>query len=206
MFDRKCKIIFIRHGSTIYTEQNRLYDMDDYPPVNEMGKMEMEKISKWLESSCPDFDIIYTSSALRSIQSARIIAKHFKTDFEIIDDLYERRSGIWGGLTFDQIREKYPEMYETYQINPCSFCPEGGESTIEVNKRVDRVIKELIEKNHKKRIVVISHAGVIQSAVSLALTVSPRNQTRIYVPTGSATQINYYEKWESMVYSGYLPL
>jgi len=60
MFERKCKIIFIRHGSTIYTEQKRLYDLDDYPPINEKGKKEVEKIANWLKMSNPNIDMIYS--------------------------------------------------------------------------------------------------------------------------------------------------
>ena len=206
MFDRICKIIFIRHGATIYTDQNRLYDIDDYPPINEKGKKEMEKVANWLKVCNSGIDVIYTSSALRSIQSARILSKSFKTDFEILDDLYERRAGIWGGLTFKQIEEKYPEMLEQYHKNPCSFWPDGGETTIDVNKRVQKTIEKLVNDNFHKRILVITHSGVIQAAVGISISISPENQMRIYIPTGSATQINYYMEWQSLVYSAYLPV
>lgn len=206
MFNRKCKIIFIRHGSTLYTEQDRLYDNDDYPPLNEQGKEEMEKITSWLKASSSEIDAIYTSSSLRSIQSARIISKNFKMDFEILDGLYERRAGIWGGLTFEQIRQKYPEALEQYHADPCSYWPDGGETTMEVNKRVSKIVDDIVNQNEHKRIVVITHSGVIQGAISHALAIPPKHQSKIYVPTGSASQISYYKEWASLVYSGYLPL
>ena len=205
MFDRICKIIFIRHGSTIYTDQNRLYDIDDYPPINDKGKKEMEKITSWLKACNSSIDMIYTSSTLRSIQSARILAKGFRKDFEILDNLYEKRTGIWGGLTFKQIEEKYPEMLEKYHKNPCSFWPEGGETTIEVNTRVKETIDRVVKENFQKRLIIIAPSGVIQSAISLALGIPPEFQTRVYIPTGSATQVNYYHEWTSLVYSAYIP-
>jgi len=206
MFDWKCKIIFIRHGSTIYTNQNRLYDLDDYPPINEKGKTEIEKIATWLKASNFNVDMIYTSSALRSIQSTRIVSKHLKKDFEIVDNLFERRAGIWGGLTFKQIGEKYPEMYEQYRKNPCSFWPEGGESKIDINNRVKQAISELVKKHYLKRLVIITHADVIQAAISTSIGIPSENQGKIYIPTGSATQINYSYEWASLVYSAFLPL
>lgn len=206
MFDRKCKIIFIRHGSTIYTEQNRLYDTDDYPPINDDGKKEIEKISAWLKNTNPNVDMIYTSSSLRAIQSTRIIAKNFRMDFEIMDNLFEKRAGIWGGLTFRQIEEKYPTMLEQYHKNPCDFLPEGGESIALLNTRVKKIMDSLVKENPQKRILVITHAGVIQSAISLAIGIPPCYQTRVYVPTSSATQINHYSEWASLVYSAYLPV
>jgi broad specificity phosphatase PhoE len=160
MFDLRCKIIFIGHGSTIYSEQNRLYDVDDYPPLNEQGRREIEKISSWLKYSSPNADVIYASSALRAVQSARIVAKTFKKDFEIIDSLYDRRAGLWGGMTFRQIQEKYPEMLDEYHKNPCNFWPEGGESTNELNNRVVKIIDKLLLDNFQKKIVLITHVGI----------------------------------------------
>lgn len=206
MFNRKCKIIFIRHGSTIYSEQNRLYDMDDYPPINAQGKSEIEKITTWLKLSNQKIDKIYTSSALRSVQSARIIAQGIKKDIEIVDGLLERRPGIWGGLTFTQIEKKYPEMLEQYHKNPSTFWPVGGETTLSLNNRVEDAIDKIIKENQYKRILIVTHGGVIQSVISSALGVTPDLQGRIYIPTGSATQVNYYSEWQSLVFSAYLPV
>ncbi|MFA6989674.1 MAG: histidine phosphatase family protein [Candidatus Gastranaerophilaceae bacterium] len=206
MFEKKCKIIFIRHGSTIYTEQNRLYDADDYPPINEKGKAEIVKLAEWMKIKSLNVDLIYSSNAIRSIQSARILSKHLKKDFEIIDGLYERKPGIWSGLTFNQIEKKFPDMLCEYHKNPCTFCPEGGESTIEVKKRVGTIIDKIVKDNLYKKVIIVTHSGVIQSAISHALDISPIHQTKIHIPTGAATQINYYGEWASLVYSGYVPL
>ena len=205
MFNRLCKIIFIRHGSTIYNEENRLFDNEEYPPLNEAGKYEMESITDWLKNTTPKIDCIYTSSALRAIQSARVIAKSYKTGFEILDNLYERKAGVWGGLTFEQIEEKYPQELDQYHQNPFEFWPDGGESTKELNARVKKKIEEIIDNNKYKILAVVTHAGVIQAAIANALDIPPRNQSRIIIRTGSATQINYYEYGAGLIYSSYVP-
>ncbi|MEI8377930.1 MAG: histidine phosphatase family protein [bacterium] len=206
MFNRLCKIIFIRHGATCYSEENRLYDSEDYPPLNELGKEETQKIIKWLQATCPDVDSIYTSSALRSIQSARMIAKSYKKDFEILDNLHERKAGAWGGLTYGQIQEKYPDLFAEYKKNPSEFVLKDAESRIDIDKRVGKIIEELILANTYKTIVVVTHSGVIQSAISYALKIDPIHQDKIYIQTGCATQISYFNNWASLVYSGYVAL
>jgi len=206
MFNRLCKIIFVRHGATCYSEENRLYDSEDYPPLNELGKEETQKVIKWLNVVCPDIDSIYTSSSLRSIQSARMIAKSCKLDFEILDNLHERQAGIWGGLTYGQIQEKYPDSFAEYKKNPSEFTLQGAESRIDINKRVGKTIDELIIANTYKTILVVTHSGVIQSAISYALKIDPIHQDKIYIPTGSTTQISYFNNWASLVYSGHVPL
>ena len=206
MFNRKCKITFICHGATVNSEENRLSDNENYPPLNDSGEEEIEKICEWLKKRAIKNDIIYTSSALRSIQSAHLISKVFKKDFEILDDLHSRKRGIWSGLTFEQIEERYPKMLEQLHANPCCYCPNGGETMIELNKRVEAVIKKIVEENAGNRIIIVTHPEIIQAAISNALEIPAEHQAKIYIRTGSATQISYFESWASLIYSGYIPL
>ena len=206
MFNRKCKITFINHGSTLYTEENRLFDDENYPPINEIGRMEMEKISHWIKAKGLKIDKIYSSSALRTIQSARILSKVCKQDFEIISPLKSRKSGLWSGFTFKQIEQKYPDFLDNYHRDPENYWPEGGENTKSLNIRVGEILTKLINENIDKRLVVITHAEVIQAAIANALKIPAESQFKVYIPNGSATQISYYTDWASLVYSAYLPL
>jgi len=205
MFSKKCEIIYVRHGSTLFTEQKRLYVSDDYPPLNEKGKEEIKKLSDRIKNNHPNIDLIYSSPALRAVQSARIISKALKKEFDILDDIYERRSGLWGGLTFEQIREKYPDLYQDYCKDPLNFRLEGLEKHIEVKKRVKKTIDNLHKKNHEKKILIVTHAGVIKSAVGQALCIPDENYERICIPTGSATKIDYFPDFSSLIFSGHMP-
>lgn len=206
MFNRKCKITFISHGATIHSEENRLSDKDNYPPINEAGEEEIEKICEWLKKRAVKNDRIYTSSALRTIQSAQMISKVFKKDFEIIDNFNSRKYGMWSGFTFEQIENKYPQMLEQLHENPCSFCPDKGETVLEFNKRVSKILKKIVEENIGNRIIIVTHPEIIQAAISKAIKLPPQHQAKVYIKTGSATQISYFDNWASLMYSGYVPL
>jgi len=205
MFKRKCKVILIRHGATIYSEQRRLYDTEEYPPINQKGKDEMENLTKWLAIRTPHVDAIYTSSSLRAVQSARILSKHYDIDYKEVDSLYERKAGIWGGLTFEQIEEKYPEMLEKYHENPYEYWPDGGETTQDVRSRIEKVLYSIVQENQYKTVLIVTHEGVIQSAIASILGVTPECQGKIVVPTGSASQLNFYTDWATLAYSAHVP-
>ncbi len=205
MFKRKCKIIFVRHGSTIYNEQGRLFDLDDYPPITQKGKDEMENLTKWLRNTTPHGDRSCSSSALRAIQSARILSKEYDIDYEIIDGMYDRKAGIWGGLTFEQIEEKYPDMLGKYHQNPYEYWPEGGETTQALRERVEKIVSEMVAINEYKTVVVVTHEDVIQSVIASILGIPPENQGKILIPTGSATQINFYSSWATLAYCAHVP-
>lgn len=206
MFNRKCKITFVCHGATVHSEENRLFDNENYPPLNDCGQEEIEKICEWLKRRAIKNDKIYTSSALRTIQSAHMISKVFKKDFEIIEGLHARKCGTWSGLTFEQIEDKYPQMLEQLHENPCSYCPEGGETINEFNERISKNLKKIIDENQGNRIIIVTHNDVIQSAIKQAIGLPAENQAKVYIKTGSASQISYFESWASLIYSGYVPL
>lgn len=205
MFDRKCKITFIKHGATINTEENRFFDDERFPAINETGRIEMENISEWIDRSGLKFDKIYTGPALRCVQSTRVLSNICNQDFEILYNLKSRKKGIFNGYSIYEIEKKYPNQIEKYYKDAQNFTPEGGETLIELNKRVDDIIQDIIKKNINKRLVIVTHGEIIQAAVANALKIPLNNQFQIYIPTGSATQVSYFEDFASLIYSAYIP-
>ena len=126
--------------------------------------------------------------------------KTLKKDFSVLDDIYGRRFGIWGGLTFQQIQEKYPELYQNYQQDPLNFQLEGLEKSDDVNKRVKKTIDFLLKNNPEKKILIITHAGVIKSAVGQALCIPDENHEKVCIPTSTATKIDYFSKYVKIIY------
>lgn len=205
MFSRKCKITFIAHGSTINTEENRLSDKENHPPLNDLGQEEIENICEWLKRRGLKSDKIYSSADLRTAQSANLISKVFKKDFEIIENLSARKFGTWSGLTYDQIEDKYPQVIEQLHQNPCSYCPQGGETAIEFSKRISEKINKIVEENEGNRIIIVTHPDVIRSAICSALNIPLENMAKIYIKPSSATQISYFKDWASLLYCGFIP-
>ncbi len=206
MFRRKCKITFIRHGSTIYSDENRLNDNLNYPPLSEVGKIEADKIAKWIEKRSPKVDKIYTSSDIQSIQTCKLVSQEYKKDFEIVDNLYSRRTGKWNGLTFEQIEKQYPEELKQYHENRANYWTENGETNTQLQQRVRNSVAELIAQNIGNRIIIVTNGDVIQAEICSALNIPIENMGRIYIPCGSASQLSYFDSWTSLVYCGHFPL
>ncbi len=206
LFKRKCKITFIAHGATIYTEENRICDKESHPPLNEIGQEEAERIAKWIVLRSPQVDKIYTGASLSCIQTASYISKEYGQDFEIRPELKNQEFGIWKGLNYTEIEERYPEMLQKYHEATSSYAPEGGETLVEFDNRVENTLNQLIEENLTKRIVVITHSNFIRAAIRNALELPVEYQNRVFIPTGSASQIKYYKGWNILMYSGHVPL
>lgn len=206
LFKRKCKITFVAHGATIYTEENRICDKESHPPLNEVGQEEAERIAEWIVLRSPRVDKIYTGASLSCIQTAKFIAKAYGQDFEILPELKNQEFGIWKGMNYCEIEEHYPEMLQKYHDLPSSYAPEGGETLLEFDERVENTINKLIEENLTKRIVVVTHSNFIRAAIRNAIEIPAENQNRVFIPTGSASQVKYYKGWNILMYSGHVPV
>lgn len=205
-FNRKCKITFICHGATIYSEEGRFSDNPNYPPLSDLGVEETENLVKYLKARAIKNDVIYSSPAVRTQQSAEMISKLFKQEFEIVDDLTSRKCGGWNGLTYSQILAKYPDGISEILSNLESNNEDSGENTIEFIARIKKVIDRLVEENNGNRIIIVTHPDVIQAAICAALDISADKMLKIYIRTGSVTQISYFENWSSLVYCDHVPL
>lgn len=205
-FNRKCKITFICHGATIYSEEGRISEAENYPPLSELGVEEMEALTKYLKSRAIKNDVIYTSPAVRTRQSAMMISKLFKKDYVVVDDLTSRRLGQWNGMTVGQILEKYPDGIQDLLLHPNKKADSVVEASDEFVARIKAVIDRLVEENVGNRIIIVTYPEVIQAAICGALEIPADKLSKIFIRTGSATQITYFEKWSSLVYSDNVPL
>ncbi len=198
MFKRKCKITFITHGATVHSMDGIICDTEKYPKLNEFGEEEIEKVCGYLENRAVAYDKIYTSASARCTQSAEIIAKLFKKKITIID-LPGRNHGEWSGRAFEEIFDLY---------GPEAICqkPKGGEALEVFNKRVSKTIDKLVEENQGNRIIVVTTPDVVQSAIAKTLELTPVNQFKNLIKTGTLTQISYFEgDWSSIIYSDHMP-
>lgn len=205
-FSRKCKITFISHGATIYSDENRFSDNLKYPPLSDAGQYEVDKITEYLRLRGIKNDRIYTSPATRTIQTAQVIAKLYKKNYEILDELTPRKCGAYNGLTYEQIEERYPDEFVKLINDPSIPTPADAESLNDFVKRVSDIINNVVNNNISNRIIIVTTPDVIKAAICSALNIPASSMPKIYIKTGSATQISYFESWQSLIYSDYTPL
>ena len=198
MFRRICKITFITHGATVYSMDGIINDKLKYPKLNDFGEEEIEKVCEYLEKRGVAYDKIYTSPNACCVDSAHTIAKLFKQKSEIID-LESRNHGVWQGTSI-------ADLFKEHGAKALAETPENGESLADFNKRISNIIDKLVKENKGNRIIIVTTPEVVQSAIAKTLKLSPTNQHRMLIKTGSLTQISYFDGWSSVIYSDYSPL
>lgn len=171
------RLYLIRHGETEGGQQNRYKGHIDVP-LSENGIRQMERLSRCIvQNSSKSFKMVQSSSNLnnveplnnieqlklnavycsdlsRALKSAEIIAKPHKLRPIVMPEMRERNFGIWEGMTFNEIKEKYPQEFEAWVNNPLKFSPVQGESTIEVRDRVLTALNKILN----------NHSNIVQSS------------------------------------------
>jgi alpha-ribazole phosphatase len=204
------KIYLIRHGETEGAETIRYKGHIDVP-LSEKGIRQMERVAECLSaevqkrgsaevtSELPNFrtselSAIYTSDLSRAVKSAEFIAKPHGLTPVIMPELRERNFGIWEGMAFDEIKEKYPEEFGAWAGNPLKFSPMQGESTIEVRDRALKVFNEIVEKHTGHNFAIVSHGGINRIILCELLGVPLENIFRIEQDYGC---LNVVELWDN---------
>lgn len=72
-------------------------------PLGEKGYTQATEMAKTL----PPVAAVFSSPLSRAVQTANAIG----LPVTVLDDLREMHAGEWDGLTFDEIRERFPELY-----------------------------------------------------------------------------------------------
>jgi putative nucleotidyltransferase with HDIG domain len=77
----------------------------------------------------------------------------------VCDSLTELDMGDWEGLTFSEIKRKFPELYEQRGQNPGRFTPPNGETLAAGQMRAAAAVQQILSKTTGD-IAVIAHSGI----------------------------------------------
>jgi alpha-ribazole phosphatase len=103
------------------------------------------------------------------------------------------------------IKAEEPELYRAWVNDPILNKPPGGESIADVIVRTKEKIGGIIASHPGKKIAVVTHAGIIRSAVVGALEMQINNFWRVVIPVGSATRIDYSPSFAALQYMSLKP-
>jgi broad specificity phosphatase PhoE len=137
-------------------------------------------------------DVIYTSSLKRSFDTAGIIAKYHKeTPLIDLEELNELHIGIFTGLHWSEVTEKYPDIVREFKSKRSFDCIPGAESSEEINGRVSKCLDMLmLQKDKSKRVLVVSHGSFLQRLIKKILGICDKSLVVFNLGNTSVTEIS----------------
>ena len=199
-------LYLIRHGETEGGEIRRYKGTIDVP-LSEKGVRQMEQVSRYIYQNTvynqnseyrtrgTELSAVYCSDLTRAIRSAEIVAEPHSLKPIIVSSLRERNFGLWEGMSFDEIREKYPLEFDAWAGNPLKFSPMEGESTLAMRDRVIPAMNEIMENHNKENIAIVAHGGVNRIILCHILGIPLENIFRIEQDYGALNIIEFWNKY-----------
>lgn len=145
------KVYLIRHGLPDFPGGRRMCLGSTDLPMGEAGLLQ----AKEMAAKLPPLTAVFSSPLTRAIQTAQVIGM----PITVLEDLREMHAGEWDGLTFDQIRKQYPELYAARDADQTLPLP-GAESNEAGLSRFHRAM-ETAARSAPGDFAVVAHGGII---------------------------------------------
>ena len=177
--DYNIQLHLVRHGET---KEGSIGGWSD-TSLNDKGKIEIKEILDQLEN----YDIFISSVLERAKETSEII--NDKINIEIVYDknLREINNGIFKNMSKDQFINQYADYrFDKLKMNQHYI---DGESPEEFYNRVRTTFIKILDNNKNKRILMVTHAGVIIVILCLLNGYTYSNKLKIAPHTGSILKL-----------------
>jgi len=145
----------VRHGETNYNVQDRYLGKADLA-LNSIGIHQTEELAEKIKNI--PIDVVVSSPLKRTLQMAYIILPQQ----EIVKDdhFIERSLGVYEGLTKQEAKIKYPDLYQKVVTRIFDDAPPQGETIKQVQDRVFNGLDDLKLRYPDKNILLVTHAFI----------------------------------------------
>lgn len=145
-------IYLIRHGKPDFPGGQRMCLGRTDLPLSPEGFQQAAAAARLLAH----LDLtVFSSPLTRAIQTAQALGR----PVQVLEDLQELDAGAWDGLTFDQIRQRYPQLYAARADDKTIPLP-GAESN-EAGLLRFRAAVEAAASRASGDLAIVSHGGVL---------------------------------------------
>jgi alpha-ribazole phosphatase len=183
------RIHLIRHGQVDGHDQKRYNGQMDVA-LTDLGIEQYHQLKERLAGN--PISACYTSDLTRCVTGANIICEQFGIEPVRRRELRELNIGAWEGLTWQEIKLKWPVEWQARLADLVNYRVPQGEKLKEVEARVMPVIHEIIERHKGQELLVVGHGGVNRIVLLNAIGAPLAGMFNIEQNYGCYNIIDYY--------------
>ena len=161
----------VRHGATRLSAEDRFAGSTDVELADE-GRAQSAALAERMRAE--RIDAVYASPMSRTKETASITSAGSRLPVNLLDGLREIGHGHWEGLTRREVEQRFPHEYASWEADPFTFAPAGGESGAAVLARALTAIRQILTNHTGERVLVVSHKATIRLVLSSLLGFDPR--------------------------------
>jgi broad specificity phosphatase PhoE len=158
----QAQIYLARHGQTAYNHEGRFQGQQQIP-LDDTGRAQAAELAE--RAAGYGFRALWCSPLLRARETADIVAASIGLEPKEDARLMETNSGEWTDLSFADVREHAPELFDAFAAAEPDFAFPGGESFAEQELRVDAALHDV--ESGTLPALVVCHGMVIRAALAV---------------------------------------
>jgi broad specificity phosphatase PhoE len=161
------RLILVRHGETDTNKAGLALGRADVE-LNEHGRWQAQRLAVSLKEE--PIDTIYSSPLKRALATAEPIASSHGLEVQVDEGLIEMEIGEMEGLTFQQVRERYPHFLQLWLGGQAAYeAMPGGERLLDVQERAWQAIERIHQRQEQGTVAVVTHNFVILTVLCRVL-------------------------------------
>jgi broad specificity phosphatase PhoE len=146
------RVILIPAAPTPWDVEGRLGG-NPMLPLSTDGEIALRKS---LAAMTDDVSAVYTFTGnLACEQAAKLVAQRFGMRVRNSDLLEPISMGLWQGLTRDELRFRFPSVFQQWEANPLSVNPPEGESLEAGAQRFGEGVRKILKRNREQTIALV---------------------------------------------------
>jgi probable phosphoglycerate mutase len=183
--------VLARHGATAMSVEKRFSGLGGSDPaLSRLGEEQAMALAAELVAR-GGIERIVSSPLQRTRQTAAIASASLNLPVEIDEGLAECAFGEWEGLTFSEVRERWPEELDAWLQSADVQAP-GGESFNEVRTRVLAARDRILKVSAGQTVLVVAHVTPIKAMVTDALDAPLHSIYRMELAPCSLTTLSWF--------------
>jgi 2,3-bisphosphoglycerate-dependent phosphoglycerate mutase len=178
--------IFMRHGQADNNVNRILVGRHLESHLTERGKMQVKETAKLLKNM--SISKIYSSPVIRAIETTEIVGEELGLDYEIDDRLYEIDLGKLAGTNYDEVLNKYGNLFLSFYMGDDSVLSNHGvESFTAVKSRIRDLLDQVMARHNDHNILLVTHLDPIKAAISYILDLKPESLYKWHMRNAALT-------------------
>jgi broad specificity phosphatase PhoE len=184
-------LLLVRHGLTEYNATRRFAGSTDID-LSQLGREQVVRLRERLADQ--PVDCVYCSDLQRARLTAEIVTEGRNLTIIPCSDLREVDYGECEGLTFSQIKERFPTVAEGVVAPEQGLEFPGGESFAAMVKRITRFKERLAGHAPNDTVLIVSHSGPLRSLVCSLLGISQGCWRELRIDNASLSIVDIYPR------------
>ncbi|OEU88117.1 hypothetical protein DB35_17035 [Streptomyces abyssalis] len=191
--------VLLRHGETPLTPEKRFSGSGGTDPRLSPAGWRQAHAAAGALAARGTLQAVVSSPMRRCQETASAVAERTGLKVRVDDGLREADFGAWEGLTFAEVRERFPDDLEKWLESTEARPTGGGESFATVAERIAVTRDRLLARYSGRTVLLVTHVTPVKTLVRLALEAPPAALFRMELSAACLSAIAYYSDGNASV-------